>query len=147
MDYKKSCLGIVCVFLQVRPSSPPPPPPPPASLQLSSTAEGEWALRRPNVFRSAAAAGDQRRWQTGLGGHCQHERHEICDKPDSRHKPGGVISQRGGGTGTSDSTYPITANTTHWAIAGSLLDQRRRRWPNTEPALAQCIIFAGILPC
>ena len=41
---------------------------------------------------------------------------------------------------------PHTANpvsTIHWGNAGLVLGQRRRRWPNTSPALAQCIVFAG----
>ena len=37
--------------------------------------------------------------------------------------------------------YP--ANTIDCAIVGSMLGQRRRRWTNIEPALGQCLVFAG----
>ena len=36
--------------------------------------------------------------------------------------------------------YP--SNRIHWANVGLMLGQRRRRWPNIKPALAQCIVFA-----
>ena len=42
-------------------------------------------------------------------------------------------------------SQPYPENTIHWANAGLLLVQRRRRWANINPALAQCIVFAGIL--
>ena len=34
-------------------------------------------------------------------------------------------------------------NTRHWAIVGSMLGQRRRRWTNIEPTMAECLVFAG----
>ena len=37
--------------------------------------------------------------------------------------------------------YP--ANTRHWDSVGLLLGQRRRRWTNIKPTLAQCIVLAG----
>ena len=35
------------------------------------------------------------------------------------------------------------ANTRHWAIVGSMLVHRLRRWPNIEPTMAKCLVFAG----
>ena len=32
------------------------------------------------------------------------------------------------------------------ANVGLMLGQRRRRWPNINPTLAECIVFVG-LPC
>ena len=37
------------------------------------------------------------------------------------------------------------ANTIHRAIAGSMLVHRLRRWPNIEPTMTQCLVFAGIV--
>ena len=37
------------------------------------------------------------------------------------------------------------ANTRHWPNVGSLLGKRRRRWPNNELTLGQCLVFAGCL--
>ena len=37
------------------------------------------------------------------------------------------------------------ANTIHSPIVGSMLGQRRRRWPSIEPALSECLVFAGLL--
>ena len=39
----------------------------------------------------------------------------------------------------------IPANKRHWANAGSMLGHRLRRWPNIDPALAQCLLLAGML--
>ena len=36
-----------------------------------------------------------------------------------------------------------SANTSHCAIVGSMLVQRRRRWTNIKPTMAQCLVFAG----
>ena len=44
-------------------------------------------------------------------------------------------------TGVEGSLSP--ANTIHCPIVGSMLGQRRRRWTNIEPALGQCLVFAG----
>ena len=35
----------------------------------------------------------------------------------------------------------LPANTTHPTNAGSMLGQRRRRWPNIKPALCQCLML------
>ena len=35
------------------------------------------------------------------------------------------------------------ANTIHWPDAGSMLGQRRRRWPNIKPASGRCIVLTG----
>ena len=35
------------------------------------------------------------------------------------------------------------ANTRHWAIVGSMLGQRRRRWTNIELTMAQCLLLVG----
>ena len=34
-------------------------------------------------------------------------------------------------------------STRRWAVAGLMLGQRRRRWPNISPAAAQCLVLAG----
>ena len=39
----------------------------------------------------------------------------------------------------------IPANTRRWPSVGLMLDQRRRRWANINPALGQRPVFAGIL--
>ena len=44
-------------------------------------------------------------------------------------------------TGVEGSLSP--ANTIHCPIVGSMLGQRRRRLTNIEPALGQCLVFAG----
>ena len=41
--------------------------------------------------------------------------------------------------------YSFPANTIHWANAGLMLAQRRRRWANIKPALAQCIVLSGLV--
>ena len=41
---------------------------------------------------------------------------------------------------------PARKHRRHWAIVGSMLVQRLRRWPNIEPTIAQCLLFAGQLP-
>ena len=46
---------------------------------------------------------------------------------------------------TQCDTWPIPVNTRHWAIAGLMLGERRRRWANISSVLAQCLVFAGIL--
>ena len=38
----------------------------------------------------------------------------------------------------------VPANTIHCPIVGSMLGQRRRRWTNIDPALGQCLVFAGV---
>ena len=38
----------------------------------------------------------------------------------------------------------IPAYTIHWSNAGLMLARRLRRRPNINPALDQCIVFAGI---
>ena len=38
----------------------------------------------------------------------------------------------------------IPADTRHWATVGSILDQRRRRWANIDPTVAQCFVLFGI---
>ena len=40
----------------------------------------------------------------------------------------------------------IPANTVHCPIVGSMLVHRQRRWPNIEPTMGQCTVFAGIAP-
>ena len=37
----------------------------------------------------------------------------------------------------------IPASTRHWTNAGSMLGRRRRRRANIDPALVQCLVFAG----
>ena len=37
-----------------------------------------------------------------------------------------------------------TANTVHSTNVGLMLGQRRRRWPNINPTLVECTVFAGI---
>ena len=39
----------------------------------------------------------------------------------------------------------IPANTRHSGNAGLMLTHRLRRWSNLKPALAECLVFAGIL--
>ena len=39
----------------------------------------------------------------------------------------------------------VPAGATHWAGVGLVLDRRLRRWPSIEPALARCVVFAGVL--
>ena len=41
-------------------------------------------------------------------------------------------------------TNPLPTNTIHWANVGLILGHRLRRRPNIKPALAQCIVFAGL---
>ena len=41
-------------------------------------------------------------------------------------------------------TCRIPVNTIHWDIVDSILGQRRRRWTNIEPTMAQSNVFAGI---
>ena len=36
----------------------------------------------------------------------------------------------------------LPANMTHSPDAGTMLCQRRRRWPNNVPALGDCLLFA-----
>ena len=43
------------------------------------------------------------------------------------------------------STNCFPANTVHWPNAGLMLARRLRRRPNVNPALGQCIVFAGLL--
>ena len=38
---------------------------------------------------------------------------------------------------------PRVANTRHWTNVGLMLGRRRRRRPNINPTLAQCLVFAG----
>ena len=38
----------------------------------------------------------------------------------------------------------VLANTIHWANAGLMLGHRRRQWASISPALAQCIVLAGV---
>ena len=40
-------------------------------------------------------------------------------------------------------TILFPANTRHWPNAGSMLAHRLRRWSNIDPALGQCLVFAG----
>ena len=42
------------------------------------------------------------------------------------------------------STDTIPANTTRWPNAGLMLAHRLRRWASINPALGQCLVFAGI---
>ena len=35
------------------------------------------------------------------------------------------------------------ANTRHGPNVGSMLGQRRRRWPNIDSTLGRCLVFAG----
>ena len=39
--------------------------------------------------------------------------------------------------------YGYPGNTGPWSNVGLVLGQRRRRWPNFNPALDQCLVFAG----
>ena len=39
----------------------------------------------------------------------------------------------------------IVVSTIHWPNVGSMLCHRLRHWPNIEPALGQCIVFAGMV--
>ena len=39
-----------------------------------------------------------------------------------------------------------TANTRYWAIVGSMLAHRLRRWPTIDPAMGQCLVLAGMDP-
>ena len=39
--------------------------------------------------------------------------------------------------------FPV--NTIHQPNVGSMLGQRRRRWPNIEPTLDQCIVLIGLV--
>ena len=49
--------------------------------------------------------------------------------------------------GKSDPNWPIPQqNTIHWPNVCSMLGHRLRRWPNTEPTLGQCVVFAGSRP-
>ena len=41
-----------------------------------------------------------------------------------------------------DSVEVNPANTRHSPIAGAMLVQRLRRWPNIEPAMGECLAFA-----
>ena len=50
----------------------------------------------------------------------------------------GIESHTAYGVGGQD------ANTKRCTIAGLMLDQRRRRWPNIKPALVERPVFAGI---
>ena len=36
------------------------------------------------------------------------------------------------------------SSTRHSAIVDSMLDHRLRRWPNFEPTMAECLMFAGL---
>ena len=45
---------------------------------------------------------------------------------------------------SADARHNVPANTRHSAKAGSMLGQRRRRWTNIQPALAQCHVCAGV---
>ena len=38
----------------------------------------------------------------------------------------------------------VQANARHWAIVGSMLGQRRRRWTNIEPTMAEWRVFVRI---
>ena len=38
----------------------------------------------------------------------------------------------------------LPENTRHWIIVGTMLGHRRRRWPNNEPTMIECLVFAGI---
>ena len=38
---------------------------------------------------------------------------------------------------------PEKHDTVSWFWVNMTLDQRRRRWSNIKPALAQCLVFAG----
>ena len=40
----------------------------------------------------------------------------------------------------SHTSYP--ADTRHWAIVGSMLGQRRRRWTNIKQAMVERLVFA-----
>ena len=57
----------------------------------------------------------------------------------------GLSSQNGLVTRKACQGAIIPANTRHWAIVGSMLFHRLRRWPNIEPTLAWCLVFAGII--
>ena len=37
------------------------------------------------------------------------------------------------------------ANATHISNVGLMLAQRRRRWPNIEPILGECLVLAGLV--
>ena len=41
-----------------------------------------------------------------------------------------------------NATRGLPANTTHSPDAGTMLCQRRRRWPNNVPALGERLLFA-----
>ena len=36
-----------------------------------------------------------------------------------------------------------TVPSKHWPIVGSMLGQRLRRWPNMDPTMSECLLFAG----
>ena len=38
--------------------------------------------------------------------------------------------------------YVVPANTRRWPNAGSMMGHRLRRWPSTNPALDQRLVFA-----
>ena len=40
----------------------------------------------------------------------------------------------------------IPASTRHWTTVGLMLSRRRRQWANINPALVQCLVFAGMHP-
>ena len=40
--------------------------------------------------------------------------------------------------------HDIPANTRHLLNVGSMLDHCLRRWPNIDPTLGGCLVFAGM---
>ena len=48
-------------------------------------------------------------------------------------------------TCSSKGNYRLTENTTQSAKVSSMLAYRPRRWPNIEPTLSECLVFAGLV--